>query len=180
MTFPLGSVITKFQNTFILTDPWYIRGLELWRKVLTIPILPDALGLTGLLPVKVVPDTVNDRVNVFFDIADLDSVFDANGLQLPRDKANGLLQGNLSSVPKVASNIQKVESIAPIQSVSQEGVEVLYFDCTVLPNIDSADAVSTSQTSSDNTEVNSVLPMVDEFSGSTVTFSFNILNLTSV
>ena len=80
----------------------------------------------------------------------------------------------------MASNIQKVESIAPIQSVSQEGVEVLYFDCTVLPNIDSADAVSTSQTSSDNTEVNSVLPMVDEFSGSTVTFSFNILNLTSV
>jgi hypothetical protein len=180
MTIPIGSVITKFQNTFILTDPWYIRGLELWRKVLAIPEPGNALGVSGVVPVKVVSDLINDRVNVFFDISDLDSIFDPDGLQLPKDKANGLFQGDLSAVPKLGSNIQKIESISPIENNSQEGVQVLYFDCTSLPNIDSADAVSTAQVSSANTEINSTLPMVDEMSDNTVTFSFNILNLTSV
>jgi hypothetical protein len=179
MTFPIGSVITKFQNTFILTDPWYIRGLELWRKVLTIPQPANALGVLGLLPVKVVPDVANDRLNVFFDILNLNSVYSAEGTKLLRNRAYGLFQGDLSNIAK-APNIETIKSIAPIQNVSQNGSEVIYFDATVLPEIDNADAVSITQVTSANTEINSTLPMVDAISNSTVTFSFNILNLTSV
>ena len=179
MTFPLGSVITKFQNTFILTDPWYIRGLELWRKVLTVPQPADALGVLGLLPIKVLPDTINNRINVLFDILNLDSVFSSEGTQLLQNKAYGLLQGDLSNIASV-STVGAIQSIAPIQNISQEGVEVLYFDITLLSNIGSANTVTTVQTSSDNTEVNSILPMVDETSNNTTTFSFDILNLTSV
>ena len=179
MIFPIGSVITKFQNTFILTDPWYIRGLELWRKVLTIPQPADALGVLGLLPIKAVPDTINSRLNVFFDILNLNSVFSSGDTQLLRNKAYGLLQGDLSNIANV-STVGTIQSIAPIQNISQEGVEVLYFDITLLSNIDSVDEVTTVQTSSDNTEINSTLPMVDETSNNITTFSFNILGLTSV
>jgi hypothetical protein len=179
MTIPIGSVITKFQNTFILTDPWYIRGLELWRKVLTIPQPANVLGIIGLLPVKVVPDVTNNRVNVFFDMLNLDSVFSAEGTKLLRNKAYGLLQGDLSNIANV-STVGTIQSIAPVQNISQEGTQVLYFDITLLSDIDSVDAVTTAQTSSDNTEINSTLPMVDETSNNTTTFSFNILNLTSV
>lgn len=87
MTIPLGSVITKFQNTFILTDPWYIRGLELWRKVLTIPKPDTSLGILGLLPIKVVSDIVNNRLDIFFDILNLTSVFSNDGTQLLKNKA---------------------------------------------------------------------------------------------
>ena len=32
---PIGTVVTKFSNTFIRTDPDYVQGLGLWRQVLT-------------------------------------------------------------------------------------------------------------------------------------------------
>lgn len=179
MTLPVGTVLTKFRNTFMLTDPWYIKGLELWRQVLTEQLPEGSLGITALLPIITIDDGFNNRVNVSFSVNNLSSVFDNPGTQLPKNEAYGILRGDLSSIHQ-STNISKVATEAPIYSVSKEDTEVLYFDIVSLSKLDTVDSVATTNSDLNIAGVFAELPMVATTSDDIVTFSFNVLNLTPV
>ncbi len=179
MTLPVGTVLTKFRNTFMLTDPWYIKGLELWRQVLTEQLPEGSLGITSLLPIITIDDGFNNRVNVRFSTNSLLSVFDNPDTQLPKNKAHSILQGDLSAIHQ-STNISKVATEAPIQLVSQEDTEVLYFDIVSLSKLDIVDSVETTNSNLNVAGVSSELPMVATTSDDIVTFSFNVLNLSPV
>ena len=184
----IGTIITKFNNTFILTDPQYITGLELYRQVLTPPQAEDIHGIGGVLPIVTTNDTFNDKINVSFNIAGLDAIANASGTKTPKALAFGMLQNGLSTSPQ-APKINQVVAIAPIQSVSQQGVDVLYFDIGVLPQESITEPADIERkynialkdyNVNSSVQITSDLPMVDEVNGDVATFSFDITDLNYV
>ena len=186
---PIGTVVTKFSNTFILTDPQYIQGLELWRQVVLPPEAGDIHGIAGVLPIVTRNSVTTEAVNISFDIGSLGSVFANTGVYTPRNKAFAQLQNGIGTAPS-APGISTVNTILPINSVQQSGLDVLYFDIESLEQMTislaedkalrkSKVAVKPYNVNS-SVQITSDLPMVDEVNGDVATFSFDITDLNYV
>jgi len=187
-TLPIGTVVTKFSNTFILTDPQYIQGLELWRQVLTPPKANDIHGIAAILPVVTRNSTTTEAVNVSFNIGALASVFANTGVYTPKNKAFAQLQNGIGTAP-TAPGINTINTILPINSVKQSGLDVLYFDIEGLEQMTITIAEEREQkykvavkpyNVNSSVQITSDLPMVDEVNGDVATFSFDITDLNYV
>ncbi len=186
---PIGTVVTKFSNTFILTDPQYIQGLELWRQVLTPPKAGDIHGIAGVLPIIARNAVTTETVNVSFDINGLDPITNTSGTLTPRNQAFAQLQNGIGTAPS-ALGINKVNTILPINSVQQSGLNVLYFDIQSLPQQTISrkedEALRKSKVAvkpynvNSSVQITSDLPMVDDLQGDIATFSFDISDLNYV
>jgi len=187
-TLPIGTVVTKFSNTFILTDPQYIQGLELWRQVVLPPAAEDIHGIAGVLPIVTRNSTTTEAVNVSFDIGSLASVFANTGVYTPKNKAFAQLQNGIGTAP-TAPGINAVNTILPINSVKQSGLDVLYFDIESLEQMTLSKGEDRAQkykvavkpyNVNSSVQITSDLPMVDEVNGDVATFSFDITDLNYV
>ena len=183
---PLGSIITKFNNTFILTDPQLTKGLELWRQVLLPPVADNLSGLAGVLPIVVQNLSLADAVNVSFDINNLPAVGEATSLLTPLTRANAMLQNGKGASP-VVKGVKSINAILPVNKVEQEGLFVLFFDIKALPLAEITEPADRKYNVAvkpyngrSGIEITSDLPMVDEVSGDTATFSFDITDLNYV
>ena len=191
---PIGTTKTIFGNTFILTDPQYITNLGLWRQYLAIPQgEPITSGLGGVLPI-VVTDLPNNVVNVKFDIKDLPDIRVAQGNKSFLSDASTLLQTDSQQLPDFMAAGATVNTIAPVQNFHAENKAVLYFDITSLDRtqitghgvgyVDTRNTkykvVVKEYNKSNGVTIDSEAPMVDEVSGSTATFSFDITTLPKV
>jgi len=183
---PLGTVITKFSNTFILTDPQLTKGLELWRQVLT-PWIPDDLsGLAGVPPIIVQNLILPDAVNISFNIIQLPAVGEVTSLITPFTRANAMLQNGKGASPAV-KGIRKINTVLPVNHVEQEGLFVLFFDIKALPLVEITEPADRKYNVAvkpyngrSGIEITSEPPMVDEVAGDTATFSFDITDLNYV
>ena len=185
---PIGSIVTKFNNTFILTDPQYTRGLELWRQVLVTPDTEDVYGISALLPIVAENITFPDKINVSFDINSLKAISVVDTVSL-KNKAFAILQNGIGTSPTV-KDIKSVVAIAPVATVQQEGLNVLYFNIESLPahtlSRQEDEALRKSKVAvkaynvRSSLDVTSDLPMVDEVNGDVATFSFDITDLNYV
>ena len=191
---PIGETKTIFGGTFILTDPQYITDLGLWRRYNGIPESDeDTTGLGGILPI-VVTDTGNRVINVKFDILNLPDIRVAQGNKSFLADASTLLQTNSQQLPDFMPAGTTVNTIAPVQNFHAQNKAVLYFDITSLGRtqltghgagfVDTSAAkykvVVKDYNKGNGVTIDSEAPMVDEVSGSTATFSFDITTLPKV
>ena len=189
-TVPLGTTSTIFNNVFINTDPYYVKGLNLWRQVLLPPEAGDITRITGVQPIIVQQNETAQTLNVSFSIVDLPLVPSLS----QKGQAHALLQNPSSNFPGFAPKGQLIKTELPVKHLSNKGAAVLYFDITALPRekIDSEGNRYSSYgtkknkisvkpyNGSNGVNITSEAPMVDEVIGSTATFSFDITKLPKV
>ena len=185
----VGTVITKFNNSFIYTDPYFIQGLGLYRQVLAAPEPGDLFGLGAILPI--VSQALSEpapTVNISFNIKDLQPVQAAAQNKSLLSKSYRLLQQPFDSLPVMAKKNMNIKTIEPVRNVRKGGAAVLFFDITSLQRTDIVGiGVGFSDTSknkyrvrikdynkSNGVNIDSEAPMVDEVIGNTATFSFDI------
>ena len=188
-TVPLGTIQTRFNNTFINTDPDYVVGLNLWRQVMAIPESADVTGLGGVLPIVVNQLVANKSVNVFFNIVGLPS---STATKTQQSQAYSFL--NQPGLPVFAPSSQIIKSVAPVQHVRSDTKAVLYFDIKSVPRAEigsegnmysdygsKKNKISVKPYNGSNgVNITSEAPMVDEVLGDTATFSFDITKLPKV
>ena len=188
-TIPLGTIQTRFNNTFINTDPDYVVGLNLWRQVMGIPESADVTGLGGVLPIVVNQLVENRSVNIFFNIVGLPS---STASKTQQSQAYSFL--NQPTLPVFAPASQVIKSVAPVQHVRTEAKAVLYFDIKSVPRAEigsegnmysdygsKKNKISVKPYNGSNgVNITSEAPMVDEVVGDTATFSFDITKLPKV
>ena len=183
------SVFDKFNNTYVATDPGYVKGLELYRLVLVPPLPRDITGLGAILPIIANTNRRDQSVNVSFSIVDLPNSMS----KTPEAQAFNLLQLPLSELPGFAPQGQTVQTVLPVKHVSKVGGAVLYFDITSLQRVEilsNGDRYSTygnhprhtrisvkPYNKSSGVNITSEPPMVDTVVGDTATFSFDITEL---
>ena len=186
-TIPIGTTVTTFNNTFINTDPQYVRGLNLWRQYPGIPEAADVTELSGVLPI-VVNQSASNTIKVSFDIQALP----ATNAKTQKSKAYTIL--NNSNLPVFAPASQTINTILPVKHVQNNAKAVLYFDITSVPRAEiGKEGNRYSDYGSRKTRISvkpyngsngvnviSELPMVDEVRGDTATFSFDITKLPKV
>jgi len=188
-TIPIGTVVTKFSNTFIRTDPDYVKGLGLWRQVLTPPVPDDIYGIAAILPIVATNTVTTQSVNVSFDIDGLDAIGTAVGTYSDKNKAIALSSAGPSALPG-APQIKQVNTILPVESIKINGADVLYFDIGALEahtlSRKADEALRKSRVAIKPYNVNSSVqitsdpPMVDEVNNDVATFSFDISDLNYV
>ena len=188
-TIPLGTVVTKFSNTFIRTDPDYVKGLGLWRQVVLPPVPDDIYGIAAVLPIVATNLTSTQTVNVSFNINGLDAIGTSVGTYNDKTKAIALSSAGPSTLPS-APQIKQVNTILPVESIKIDGADVLYFDIGALEahtlHRKADEALRKSRVAIKPYNVNSSVqitsdpPMVDEVNGDVATFSFDISDLNYV
>lgn len=186
---PIGTVVTKFSNTFIRTDPDYVIGLGLWRQVLTPPTGDDIYGIGAILPIVAVNSANIDKINISFNIDGLDAIGTAVGTYSDNSKAIALSSAGPTALPG-APQINQVNTILPVESVKINGANVLYFDIGALEahtlGRKEDEALRKSRVAIKPYNVNSSVqitsdpPMVDEVNNDVATFSFDISDLNYV
>ncbi len=189
-TVPIGTTATFFNNVFINTDPYYVKGLNLWRQVLLPPEGGDITRITGIKPVIVQQNQSANTLNVSFSIVDLPLVPSLS----QKGQAHVLLQNPASNFPGFAPKGQLIKTELPVKHISNNGAAVLYFDITELPREEIANEgnrysdygsrknkiSAKPYNGSNGVNITSEAPMVDEVIGSTATFSFDITKLSKV
>ena len=193
-TLPIGTVSTFFNNSFINTDPYYVKNLDLWRHVLVPPTDGDLTGFLGLLPVVVKPIAADQSVKISFDITDLPATTAALTNKSLLTTSLSVLEGKSPGFKVIAPASMSVKTILPVKNVRQGSVAVLFFDITELQYTEvlghGGNYVNTGfqkykvtikdYNNSNGVNIDSVPPMVDQVIGSTATFSFDITTLPSV
>ena len=183
------SVFDKFNNTYVATDPDYVKGLELYRLVLAPPIPRDITGLGAILPIVAATQRQNQTINVSFSIVDLPNSMSST----VESQAFNLLQLPLSELPGFAPQGQTIQTVLPVRHVSKAGGAVLFFDITSLQRVEilsngnrySSYGSNPRHTrisvkpynKSSGVNITSDPPMVDSVVGDTATFSFDITEL---
>ena len=188
-TIPLGTVVTKFSNTFIRTDPDYVQNLGLWRQVLVPPVADDIYGIGAILPIVATNSVAPTSIRISFDINGLDAIGTAVGTYSDKNKAIALSSAGPTALP-TAPQIKQVNTILPVESIKIKGANVLYFDIGALEahTLDRTadEALRKSKVAIKPYNVNSSVqitsdpPMVDEVNGDVATFSFDISDLNYV
>ena len=190
ITVPIGTVATFFNNSFINTDPYYVKNLSLWRHVLLPPESPDITRVTGIKPVVVQQNDSAKTLNVSFNIVDLPLTATLS----QKGQAHQLLVNPSSNFPGFAPQGQSIKTQLPVKHIANNTATVLYFDITALPREEigsEGDRYSTygsrknkisvkPYNGSNGVFITSEAPMVDEVIGSTATFSFDITKLSKV
>ncbi len=189
-TTPIGTVLTAFNNTFIKTDPYYVKNLNLWRHILVSPDSPDVTRLSGLQPIVVQQQEVNKSINVSFTITGLPSVVGLTG----QSQAFAVLGQPVSSFQGFAPKSQTIKTELPVRQVKSNAATVLYFDIKALqpsklgvegnryaPYGSRKNKISLkAYNGSNGVNIVSDPPMVDQVIGDTATFSFDITKLPKV
>ncbi len=188
-TIPIGTIVTKFSNTFIRTDPDYVQGLGLWRQVVLPPKADDIYGIGAVLPIVALNSANVDKVNVSFNINGLDAIGTSVGTYSDKSKAIALSSAGPTALP-TAPGINQVNTILPVESIKINGANVLYFNISALEahtlGRKEDEALRKSRVAIKPYNVNSSVqitsdpPMVDDIQGDIATFSFDISDLNYV
>jgi len=187
---PVGTVSTFFNTSFINTDPYYVKGLDLWRHVLFPPEAADVTRVTGIKPVIVQQDDSTNSLNVSFNIVNLPLTASLNS----QEQAHVLIRNPSSSFPGFAPNSQAIATKLPVKHITNTAATVLFFDIKALPRAEicsegnryssygsKKNKISVKPYNGSNgVNITSEAPMVDEVAGSTATFSFDITKLPKV
>ena len=188
---PIGTTKQLFDSTYIYIDPQYVNGLGLWRVYPGVPEPEEITGLGAILPIVSTPLSPTS-VKVSFNIEDLPSVATVATRSTLSD-AYKLIQQPASSLPTLQGK-QKVVTIKPVRHIDALNKSILFFDITSLERTEIVGyGVGYVDTSSqkykvavkdynkgNGVNIDSEAPMVDEVSGSTATFSFDITTLPKV
>ena len=188
MTTGVVEVFNRFGRTFVLTDPGYVKGLEIFRDVNAVPERRDITGLGAILPIIANTDKQNQSVKVSFSITELINVTN-NG----KSEAFNLLQQPAHELAGFAPAAQTIKTVKPVQHVSKNGAAVLFFNIGSLSPVLIASAGNKYSSygsrakktrisvkpynKSSGANITSDPPMVDTVVGSTATFSFDITEL---
>ena len=188
---PIGTTKQLFDSTYIYIDPQYVNGLGLWRVYPGVPEAEEITGLGAILPI-VSTALSPTSVKVSFDIEDLPSIT-ASVTRSAQQNAHTLIQQTATSFPALQGK-QRVVTIKPVRHIDALHKSILFFDITSLDRTaivgHGVGYVDTSPqkykvaikdyNKGNGVNIDSEAPMVDEVSGSTATFSFDITTLPKV
>ena len=135
----LGTVKTEFNRSYFYMNPDPYKGPNTWRLSNIPPVEPpDTPALKDLYTLLPIDKTeVGTVYNLFFNIQGLPTTRTVNNDSNYFSSIFGTFLANTKGLPNNSNFVIKnLNGIAPIKTIVQDDVGVIYFDMTDLPTLD--------------------------------------------
>tara|TARA_Y100000817_G_scaffold311801_1_gene304541 strand:- start:383 stop:955 length:573 start_codon:yes stop_codon:yes gene_type:complete len=187
MTADIGTIRSIFNRKYIYTDPQFVQNLGLWRDI-NVALPPDEIKkITALLPITATESIDGASTNLDFNIMNLPEMGEPAPKKTLLETARNFGRFSLGTrTPELTT----LFTVAPVQKLVVDSVDVLYFDISTLDYMPD-EVVSFAEKSrrmntrtrpynrnrSAGPSLTATEPMVQDTNGSSATVSFDISDL---